>query len=94
MPRRLATSWATLTQAARRAHPTAQDAAAPPADADAPAFDWAEVADVDVDEQEEQEVPYPGQEPPPELDAVPPPGQELPPPLWPDQVVAANSFAS
>ena len=52
----------------------------------------------DVDEQEEQEPvqdPYPGLEPPPELDEAPPaPQQPLPPPLWPDQVVAANSFES
>ena len=37
--------------------------------------------------------PYLGQEPPPELHEVPP-QQELPPPLWPDQVVATNSFES
>ena len=92
MPHRLATSWATLTQAARCAHATAQEDAA-----DEQPFDWADVDDVDVDEQEP--VPYPGQEPPPELDEVPPRQQEpgqvmLPPPVWPDQVVAANSFES
>ena len=99
MPRRLATSWATLTQAARRAHGTAQEDAA--AAAEQP-FDCVDVDDVDVDKQEEQEPvqdPYPGQEPPPELDeALPPPQQApqqpLPPPLWPDQLVAANSFES
>ena len=84
MPRRLATSWATLTQAARRAHGTTQEDAA----VDEQPFHWADVDDVDLDEQEEQEPvqdPYPGQEPPPELDEVPPmPQQEqvvLPPPL-------------
>lgn len=79
MPRRLATSWATLTKAARRAHGTAREDAA-----DEQPFDWVDVGVVDVDEQEEQEPvqdPYTSQEPPPELDEVSSPPQE------PEQVV-------
>lgn len=72
------------------------------ADADEPPFDWAKVADVDVDVHEElepeHEVLYPLQELPPELDEVPPLNkeqeQEVPPLPWPDQVAVANSFAS
>ena len=46
MPRRLSTSWTTLTQAARRAHGTAQEDVA----ADEQPFDRADVDDVDVDD--------------------------------------------
>ena len=46
MPHRLATSWATLTQAACRAHDTVQEDATT---ADEQPFDWADVDDVDVD---------------------------------------------
>ena len=55
MPHRLATSWATLTQVARRAQPTTQEEAI-----DEPAFGRADVDVVDNDKQEEQEVPHLG----------------------------------
>ena len=100
MPRRLQTTWSNLTQAARRAHPLGQEQGPKHAPeqalqpvVDEEPFDWANVDDIDVEEQLEQEPaqdPYPGQEPPPEEE--PAPERELPPPLWPDQVVVVNSF--
>ena len=97
MPRRLQTTWSTLTQAARRAHPLGQDQeqeqappqAVQPVVNEEP-FNW---ANVDMEEQLQQEPaqdPYPGQEPAQEQEPVQ--GQELTPLLWPDQVVAVNSF--
>ena len=67
MPRRLQTTWSTLTQAARRAHPLGQEQAPEQAlqpVVDEEPFDWANVDDIDVEEQLEQEPsqdPYPGQ---------------------------------
>ena len=79
MPRRLHTSWVTFTQqAARRGLD-------PPSDNDESGhdtFDWGDNEEADGEEEPEL----------PQQEAAQEPVQR--PPLWPDQVVAYNSFTT